>query len=168
MKVKDLIAEGYSFTQEKSCMDINIIHNFLSKYSTWAVDISKDMVKKSMENSMCFAILHNGSLVGFSRVITDKVTFANLVDVFVLPAHRGKGLSLWITKEVISHPDLTGLRRFTLATTTAKWLYEKFGFKSLSNPETFMEIYVPNIYKNINPISTNVAERQNIQSLEQN
>lgn len=159
MKIKDLMAEGYSFTQDKSCMDINIIHDFLSKYSTWAIDVPKDTVQKSMENSMCFAILYKGTLVSFAKVITDKATFANLVDVFVLPAHRGKGLSSWLTQEIISHPDLTGLRRFTLATTTAKWLYEKFGFKSLSKPETFMEIYVPNIYKNINRISVSPVEQ---------
>lgn len=150
MKIRNLIMDGYSITQDKSYMNIDIIYNYLSKFSTWAIDIPKDTVKKSIENSMCFAILHNDSLVAFARVITDKATFANLVDVFVLPEHRGKGLSGWLTQEIISNPDLTGLRRFTLATTTAKGLYEKFGFKSLSKPESFMEIYIPNIYKKSN------------------
>lgn len=142
----NLIKEGYSFTQDKRKMNIDIIHKFLSQDSTWALGISREIVEKSMGNSLCFAILFYGSLVAFARVITDKSTFANLVDVFVLPGHRGKGLSLWLNQEILLHPDLQRLRRFILVTSTAKPLYAKFGFKGLLKPETFMEKYVPDVY----------------------
>lgn len=146
MSLEDLIDLGYCFTEDKALMDIDIIHQFLSKESSWAQEIPRRVVQKSVENSMCFAILHNNKLVAFARVVTDKATFANLVDVFVLPDHRGKGLARWLTQEILAHAELQGLRRFTLTTSTASGLYEKFGFKPLTTPKVFMEIYVPDIY----------------------
>jgi len=34
--------------------------------------------------------------IGLARLITDHVTFAYLTDVYVLPAHQGKGLGKWL------------------------------------------------------------------------
>jgi len=50
-------------------------------------------------------------------------------------------------EEILSHPDLQGLRRISLATLDAHGLYEKYGFTALSKPEVFMEKWNPNIYK---------------------
>jgi GNAT superfamily N-acetyltransferase len=84
--------------------------------------------------------------VAFARVITDRATFANLVDVFVLPEHRGQGFGKRITEAVMSHPDLQGLRRFTLATGDAHGLYAQFGFTAPLRPQSLMERYRPNLY----------------------
>lgn len=146
INVSDLANEGYRFTEDKLLMDVDIIYGFLTEESTWARGISKEMVMKSMQNSLCFAILYHDALVAFARVITDKATFANLVDVFVLKDHRGKGLGAWLTKEILAHPELQGLRRFTLATSTANGLYEKFGFEPVEGSSLFMQIYEPDIY----------------------
>ena len=86
-------------------------------------------------------------MIGFARVITDKATFANMVDVFIEPEWQGKGLSHFLMQSIDMHPDLQGLRRFTLATWSAKFLYEKYGFKELNNPSFMMERYFPNIYQ---------------------
>ena len=51
-----------------------------------------------------------------------------LCDVYVLEEFRGKGLGVWLMECVMSHPDLKGLRRFSLATRDAHGLYKKFGF----------------------------------------
>ncbi|NNM59779.1 MAG: GNAT family N-acetyltransferase [Legionellales bacterium] len=131
-------------------MDLDIIHQFLSTESTWAIGISKETVQKSIQNSVCFAILYEEKLVAFARVITDKATFANLVDVFVVPVHRGKGLGRWLTQEILIYPEFQGLRRFTLATTTANGLYAKFGFEPVEGSKMFMQIYKPTIYSEQN------------------
>lgn len=127
-------------------LDIELIHHFLSMQSTWAKGIPLAKVKKSIQHSLCFGGFIEGTQVAFARVISDYTTFANLVDVFVLPEHQGKGYSKVLLTTVFNHPELQGLRRFTLATNTAAGLYEKFGFKHLSKPETMMEIYKPTIY----------------------
>ena len=144
--MKNYMLEEYLYTENKTLMDIDIIHNFLSKESTWARNIPRNTVEISIQNSMCFAILHERKLVAFARVITDKATFANLVDVFVLKEYRGKGLAAWLTDKILKHEQLSKLRRFTLATTTANGLYLKFGFEQVEGSNVFMQINRPNIY----------------------
>jgi GNAT superfamily N-acetyltransferase len=76
-------------------------------------------------------------------VVTDTATFAYLCDVFILPEHRGMGLSKWLMQTITQHPELKGLRRWSLATSDAHGLYSQFGFKQLSRPEVWMEKYAP-------------------------
>jgi GNAT superfamily N-acetyltransferase len=91
-------------------------------------------------------LLHADEQVGFARVVTDSATFAYLADVYVLEAHRGKGLSKWLIETVQGHAELQGLRRFLLATKDAHGLYSQFGFKELANPARMMEILKPDVY----------------------
>ena len=86
------------------------------------------------------------SKVGLARLITDKATFANLAEVFILELHRGMGLSKWLVEIIVKHPELQGLRRMVLATKGAHGLYSQYGFKSIENPEMLMQIWQPSIY----------------------
>ena len=70
----------------------------------------------------------------------------DLDPVYVDTEKQGNGLSHYLMQAIDKHPDLQAIRRFTLATSTAKWLYEKYGFTLLNNPEMMMERYSPNIY----------------------
>ena len=92
-----------------------------------------------MRNALCFAGHLAGEQIAFARVITDCATFANLVDVFVVPEYRGNGYATRLLEAVFSHPDLQGLRRFTLVTRDKHGLYEKFGFHAPLQPETLLE-----------------------------
>jgi GNAT superfamily N-acetyltransferase len=123
-----------------------MIYRFLSEQSTWAIGISRVVVERSIENSLCFGGYVDGRQVAFARVVTDFATFGNLVDVFVLPEYRGRGYGTELMQAVMSHPSLKGLRRFTLSTGDQHGLYEKFGFTAPQKPETLMERYFPNIY----------------------
>ena len=134
-------------TTDPSALDVALIHRFLSEESTWAKGISRELVERSLAGSLCFAGFLGQGQVAFARVISDYATFANLVDVFVLPEHRGKGYSWEIMREVMAHPKLQGLRRFTLATSDAHGLYRQFGFTAPLKPDSFMERYFPDIYR---------------------
>ncbi len=131
----------------KEMLDINFIFHFLSKEANWSKGIPIERVKKSIENSLCFGAYSKGSQVGFGRAITDYSTFANIVDIFVSDKYRGQGIGLAITKNILAHPSMQGLRRITLAT-SQQGFYSKIGFKQLGSPEKFMEIYNPNVYTN--------------------
>lgn len=48
---------------------------------------------------------------------------------------------------IMSHPELQGLRRWSLGTRDAHWLYKQFGFSELARPERFMEIADPDAYR---------------------
>ena len=131
---------------DRTELDVPMIYRFLSEQSTWAVGISRTVVDRAIENSMCFGGYVDGRQVAFARVVTDYATFGNLVDMFVLPDYRGRGYASDMLKTILVHPSLKGLRRLTLATSTASGLYEKFGFTAPQRPETLMERYFPNIY----------------------
>lgn len=135
----------YTVTCDPARLDTAMIAEFLSS-SYWAKGIPLATVKKSLANSLCFALLDEDRQVGFARVISDYATIALLNDVFVLPAYRGKGLSKWLLECVISHPELQGLRRWLLATRDAHGLYRRFGFTPLRKPEVFMERHDPDVY----------------------
>jgi GNAT superfamily N-acetyltransferase len=127
-------------------LDVPMIYQFLSEQSTWAVGIPRRVVERSIENSMCFGGFLDGKQIAFARVVTDYSTFANLVDVFVLPSYRGNGFAKRMMQAIIEHPSLQGLRRFTLSTSDAHGLYRQFGFTEAQRPQTYMERYFPNIY----------------------
>lgn len=137
--------QEFSVTCDPGKQDLDVIHGFLTR-SYWAKGIPKETVRRSVEGSLCFAVLHEDKQVGFARVISDFATVAYLGDVFVLEEYRGQGLSKWLMECVSSHPDLRGLRRWLLATSDAHGLYEKFGFAPLSKPHLFMERHNPDVY----------------------
>jgi GNAT superfamily N-acetyltransferase len=141
------MGEPLRISTDRDELDRHLIHTFLSTHSYWAKGIPFDVVQRSIEHSLCFGGYLGKAQVAFARVISDFATFANLVDVFVLPEHRGHGYSKQIVQAVMEHPLLQGLRRFTLATSDAHDLYARHGFGSLLRPELMMEIYKPDIYK---------------------
>jgi len=136
---------AYEITCDRTRFDIGAIHRFLSQ-TYWSPGIPRPVVERAIANSLCFAVFHGAQQVGFARVITDKATFAYLADVYILPEHRGMGLSRRLLEQIIQHPDLQGLRRILLATRDAHALYAKFGFKPLANPDRIMEIHYPDVY----------------------
>lgn len=128
----------YIFT-DKSKMDINFIHNYLSGQSYWAKGRSKALVQKSMENSLCFGIFNTSNRqVGFARLVTDYVVFAWLMDVFVDEEFKGKGLGKMLIDHIITLPELKEVNGIGLRTNDAHGLYEKFGFEKILEPETWM------------------------------
>jgi len=139
--------EGFSVSTDPVRLDLPLIHEFLSKRSYWAAGITLDLVRRSVQNSLCFGLYHHDRQIGFARVVTDRATFAYLGDVFVLEDYRNRGLSKRLLACVMQHPDLQGLRRFMLGTRDAHGLYQQFGFTSLASSERFMEIFHPDIYE---------------------
>jgi len=107
-----------------------------------------EVLRGAVSGSLCFGLYHNGSQIGFARVITDNATFAYLCDVFVLEGYRGQGLGHWLIETLATHPNLQGLRRIVLVTRDAHGLYEKFGFRPLARPDGYMELHRPDIYAN--------------------
>ena len=117
----------YEITTDQNRMDIDLIHAFLSQ-AYWSVGIPKSTVQAAMENSFCFALMKENEQLGFARVITDFTTFAYLADVFIVEKAQGKGLGKMLIGEILAHPSLQGLRRWTLGTKDAHGLYAQFGF----------------------------------------
>lgn len=148
MKEKIEPIKGYRISTDKKKMNAKIIHQYLSEESYWAKNISLPLVKKIIANSFCIGLFDaQKKQVGFARVVTDYATFAYLADVFVLEAHRGKGLSKWMVKTLHAQSKLQGLRRWMLATRDAHGLYKQLGWQPVDDPSRLMQIVFPNMYE---------------------
>ncbi len=132
----------YLISTDVERLDVDLIHRFLSEESYWAQGIAREVVERSIENSICFGLYDASEQMGFARVITDRAAFAYLADVFVLPGHRGRGLGKWLIETVLSYPDLQNLRRFFLGTADAHSLYERYGFRPIDSTR-MMELRAP-------------------------
>ena len=139
--------DGYSVSTDRNKLDLSLIHEFLSTQAYWCLNIPFATVKRSVDNSFCFGVYQGDKQVGFARVITDFATIAYLGDVFILPEHRGQGLSKLLVAEIMAHPDLQGMRRWILLTGDAHELYRQYGWKPIVNPNLYMEVANPDVYK---------------------
>jgi len=137
----------YIISTDIEKLDVEYIHDYLSRKSYWAADIPIEAVRKSIQGSFCFGVYDKEKQIGFARVITDKATFGYLADVFIDEGYRGKGLSKWLMSIIMSHSELQGFRNWMLGTRDAHSLYEKFGFRALDKPEIFMRKNDPEVYK---------------------
>lgn len=142
------LPDGYSISADPNRLEIDVIHQFIAG-SYWARAIPRDLIERMIRHSLCFGVYHPDGQVGFARVISDYTTFAYLADVFILPPHRGRGLSKILVESILAHPDLQGLRRWMLITADAQGLYAPFGFQPIAHPERHMEIHRPGMYENL-------------------
>lgn len=121
-------------------LNIDAICDFLAQ-AYWADTRTRKTIERSLKNSLVFAVYDGDRQVAMARVVSDYATFAWLCDVFVHPDYHDRGISKWLMQEILAYPDLQGLRRWILASSTARSLYSQFGFSQLQNPERWMELF---------------------------
>jgi N-acetylglutamate synthase-like GNAT family acetyltransferase len=138
-KIIEYQKDDFYITTDTEKLDIDAVYSLLGQ-SYWAKSRKKDVIIKSLKNSLCFCLLHKNKQIGLVRVVTDYATFAYLCDVIIDDKYRHKGLGVWFLECVLKYPDLQNLRRWCLSTKDAHTFYNKVGFKNLINPERFMEI----------------------------
>jgi hypothetical protein len=83
----------FVISTDRARLDLDVVHGFLTN-SYWATGIPREVVSRSIENSLCFGVYDGeGAQVGFARVISDFATYAYVADVFVLESIRGRELA---------------------------------------------------------------------------
>jgi GNAT superfamily N-acetyltransferase len=137
------IKNEFHISTDKDLLDFEVIYNYLNKESYWSLGIPEVTLRTAIKNSMCFGVYKQDKQAGLARVVTDKATFAYICDVFILQDYRGFGLSKWLMQTIVNHPELQGLRRWSLATADAHGLYKQFGFNEIIRPDRWMEIFTP-------------------------
>jgi GNAT superfamily N-acetyltransferase len=135
-----------TITTERARMDVAAIHAFLSQESYWAKNVPREIVERALDHSLCAGAFDGEAQVGFARAISDRATFAYIADVYVLPSHRGLGISKRVMEAIVAHPELRTIRRWHLVTRDAHGLYAQFGFHALDVPERHMMRIVKNPY----------------------
>ena len=130
--------EEYNISDDKSRLDLKLIHNVISN-SYWAKGRSFEEIKRSIDNSICYGIYFADKQVGFARVLTDFVTIAYLMDVFIIEEQRGNGLSKILLEEVLFDSRFENVKKWVLVTKDAHSLYERYGFGEMKNSGKYME-----------------------------
>jgi len=59
-------------------------------------------------------VTQDAELIGFTRVLSDYVFKALILDVIVVAEHRGEGLGRYLMEEVLGHSALAGVKHFEL------------------------------------------------------
>jgi len=137
----------YEIDTAKDRLNIGAIHHFLAHCSHWARGIPREVVERSIANSLCFGLYRDGAQIGFARVISDEATFAHLADVFVVGEYRNAGLGRFLVESIQAHEPLQGLRRWLLVTRDAASLYRRCGFSDLAGSCAYLERFDPEVYQ---------------------
>lgn len=131
----------YQLTDDLQKIDFSLVHSWLTS-SYWTPGISREEVERGAKNSALVigAFDPHGTQAGYMRVVSDKTRFAYLMDVFVDPAHRKKGLAQAMIRLAFEHLDFKSIRQWLLATKDAGEVYRSLGFKPLEHPERWMAV----------------------------
>lgn len=143
MQSQEYTKDQFRISTDPSRLDHDAIYAYLSR-AYWSVGRPRVVMEKSLHHSLCFGVYDGEKQIGLARVISDYATYAYLCDVYILEEYRGQGLGKWLMACVMAHPELQGLRRWTLATRDAHGLYRQYGFTALENPHRYMEKFSPN------------------------
>ncbi len=114
------------------------------KDAYWSVGITREEVEHGFRNSTLVAGAYRGTQqVGCLRVVSDCTRFAYLMDVFVAPEERGRGLGRALVRFALEHPTLRSVYQWVLATADAHEVYRPLGFAAPPNPERYMVLSRP-------------------------
>jgi GNAT superfamily N-acetyltransferase len=120
---------GYVLSTDRSRVDVDTVHRWLSNDAYWALGRPREVVEKTIEVSWVWSVFApDGEQVAFLRAVTDGLTFAWICDVYVDPAHRGHGLATWVSAEAVADLRGAGVDRLVLATSSAHAVYRRVGF----------------------------------------
>jgi N-acetylglutamate synthase-like GNAT family acetyltransferase len=98
-------------------------------HAPWATGRGMDGIKIMLENTdYVFSAMDGRQLIGFARVLTDRIYRATLWDVVVHPDYQGRGVGEALMKAILSHPVLSQVQKFWLNTRDKQAFYERFGF----------------------------------------
>lgn len=120
---------GFELDDDRARVDLVVVQRYLGEESYWAAGRTRATVGRLVRDAARVVAAYDGvHLVGFCRVESDDATFAFLLDLFVLPAYRGRGLGVELVREAVElgpQRDLT----WHLGTRDAHDLYRRFGFR---------------------------------------
>ncbi|CAK7272789.1 hypothetical protein SEPCBS57363_005325 [Sporothrix epigloea] len=104
--------EHFLCSSDPALVQLDALHDAISSdLLWWAKPMSRPQLIAMVNNSVCLGVYRvanpgdDGSaeknpheMVGFARLITDRVTFAYLTDVYILPAYQRRGLGAWMIR----------------------------------------------------------------------
>ena len=122
------LGDGYELDDDPARVDVDAVHLYIGAESYWAKGRSRETMERLIRDaSRVVGLYKDGAQVGFCRAVTDGAAFVYLADVYVLPAHRGRGLGIALVREMVERGPYRTLT-WLLHTRDAHALYAKLGF----------------------------------------
>jgi GNAT superfamily N-acetyltransferase len=120
--------DSFLVSTDPGLLDVEFLCRGLNS-TYWAATRRREVIEESIRHSLCFGVYEKTSKqqVGFARVVTDKITFSWVCDVFITDSYRKRGLGKWLMACVVEHPEVKRTLS-VLGTKDAHGLYEKYGF----------------------------------------
>lgn len=134
--------DNFTISTDPSRLDRDAIAGFLTR-AYWASGRPRERTERALDNSLVFGLYDGDRQIGLARVVSDYAVFAYLCDVFIHEDYRARGLGKWLIATVMAHPELKDVRRWLLVTNDAHGLYQQFGFKTIEDPERWMQNFKP-------------------------
>jgi GNAT superfamily N-acetyltransferase len=130
--VKRVLSDGYELDDDPARIDIDAVHAYLST-QYWALGRPRHVVAATITNAArVVGLYHHQGQVGFARVMSDQHTTCMLFDVYVLEAHRSRGLGVELVREAVDADPALAPLKWVLHTRDMHRLYERFGFHAAS------------------------------------
>ena len=127
------LPDGHELDDDRSRIDLDATFAYLSGESYWALGRPRETVERLLaEAQRLVGLYRHGRQVGFSRTVSDGVSFAYLADVYVLAAYRGRGLGVELVREIVENGPYADCK-WLLHTGDAHGLYRKLGFDEPSD-----------------------------------
>ena len=122
------LGDGYELDDDRARIDREAVHRYLSGESYWAKGRPRDVMDALIEGAArVVGLYRDGTQVGFSRAVSDGHVQSYLADVYIVEAHRGRGLGVELVRFSVDEGPLAKTRWY-LHTRDAHNLYRKFGF----------------------------------------
>lgn len=121
-EVRTWTRDGFLISTDPALVSLEALNNaFDSSQIDWAKRLPIEELKVMVENSANYGVYtkeagdDSHSMIGYARIITDRVTVAYLTDVYILPEYQSKGLGSWLIDCVKEWTDLLlNLRQLVL------------------------------------------------------
>ncbi len=126
----ELEFDEYYLTDDKDKIDRERVVELVRK-TYWAEDRSREVIEKTIDNSLCFGLFHKDLLIGFGRAVTDQCVYALLLDIVIEERYRRNGLGKKLFQFMTTHPKVSKASQ-VLWTKDAQSFYAPFGFKEES------------------------------------
>ena len=120
----------------------------LSRREWWSANRSLEETRRIVAGTtLNFGVLDKADekLVGYSRVISDGISKALILDVIVADTHRGLRLGERLMERILTHKALCDVQHFELYCLPALIpFYERWGFTAALGEMRFMRLTVKN------------------------
>jgi GNAT superfamily N-acetyltransferase len=134
-----MTVDDYEFDDDPLRIDRAVVIEFLTTEAYWARWRGGREIERQLDTAWRVVGAYErstGGMVGFARAVSDGVALAYLADLFVLRAHRGRGLGDRLVGAMIDDGP-GGQMRWMLHTADAHALYGRYGFRAPD--DTYLE-----------------------------